>query len=139
MSVAVVKLFESAMNGTFDLTEMLNKINTHHIIGNLNDVERDSLVRIARGKADPTGSMDVLAKLQELDERVRALEAYHAADGGAAEDDNTEAVEEYTAGKWYRNGDQVMFNGKLYKCIAPADGVCVWSPAEYPAYWETVN
>lgn len=133
------KIFESAMANTFDLPEMLKKINRHHIMGNLNDDERDRLESLARSKADPTGSMHVLAKLQELDERVRALEAYHAADGGAAEDDNTEAVEEYTAGKWYRNGDQVMFNGKLYKCIAPADGVCVWSPAEYPAYWETVN
>ena len=133
------KIFESAMANTFDLPEMLKKINRHHIMGNLNDDERDRLESLARSKADPTGSMHVLAKLQELDERVRALEAYHTADGGAADDDNTEAVEEYTAGKWYRNGDQVMFNGKVYKCIAPADSVCVWSPAEYPAYWETVN
>ena len=126
------KIFESAMSGTFDLSAVLEKINKYHILGGLTDDERDRLESLARSKADPSGSLDVMAKLQEMDARLRALEAYHAApEGGAAE-----TVEEYIPGKWYHNGDQVMFDGRVYTCTAPAGGVCVWSPAEYPAYWE---
>ena len=140
MSIAMVKVFETAMNGTFDLTDMLNKIDTHHICGNLTDAERDTLVSKAREKADPAGGLDLVSFLAGLDARLRKLEAYHAApEGGNAEDDNTEAVEQYIPGKWYRNGDQVRFDGRLYICTAPGDGVCVWSPAEYPAYWEEAH
>lgn len=124
------KIFESAMSNPFDLPVMLEKINRHHIMGNLNDDERDRLESLARRRANPSGSLDVMAKLQELDNRIRALEAYHAADGGTAE-----TVEEYTPGKWYRNGDKAAYNGSVYVCIAPDGVVCVWSPAEYPAYW----
>lgn len=128
------KVFESAMNGTFDLSKMLERINHHHVLGNLSNDERSALENMARNKANPSGSLDVMAKLQEMDARICALEAYHAApEGGAAE-----TVEEYVPGKWYHNGDQVMFDGRVYTCTAPAGGVCVWSPAEYPAYWEVV-
>ena len=126
------KFFESAMSNPFDLSAMLDKINKYHILGGLTEEERDKLESLARSKANPSGSLDVMAKLQDLENRVRALEAYHAAPEGGVD----ETVEEYIAGKWYHNGDQVMFNGKLYTCTAPAGGVCVWSPAEYPAYWE---
>lgn len=132
MSVAIVKIFESAMSGTFDLTDMLGKLDTHHIIGNLNDVEFNTLVRLAREKANPAGGLDVMAKLQDMENRIRALEAYHAADEGGT----AETVDEYVPGKWYSAGDKVAYEGKQYVCIAPAGVVCVWSPAEYPAYWE---
>ena len=128
------RIFESAMMNPFDLSVMLEKINRHHIMGNLTDDERDRLESLARNKANPSGSMDVIAKLQELDERVRALE--QAGKDNATESDTTEAVEEYIGGKWYRTGDQVRFDGKLYTCVVPDGAVCVWSPAEYPAYWE---
>lgn len=53
----------------------------------------------------------------------------------------TEPTEEYPAyvpGKWYYNGDSCSENGKNYTCIAPEGQVCVWSPSQYPAYWEEV-
>ena len=50
----------------------------------------------------------------------------------------TESYEEYTVGKWYYNGNKVSFDGKNYNCIAPEGVVCVWSPTEYPAYWEEI-
>ena len=125
------KIFESAMSTTFDLTTMLGKINAHHIMGNLTDDERDRLIQLARSKADPFGGIDVVAKLQELENRVRTLEAHHAAPD-AGED---EAVEEYTPGKWYHTGDKVKHEGKVYICSVPDGQVCVWSPTEYPAYW----
>ena len=36
------------------------------------------------------------------------------------------------------NGDKITFEGGKYKCIAPDGVVCVWSPKEYPVYWELV-
>ena len=41
----------------------------------------------------------------------------------------------YTAGTWYYRGDLISFEGTIYTCIAPKDIVCVWSPAEFPVYW----
>ena len=77
----IKSVFESAINGTFDLTDMLGKINTHHIAGNLTDIDREELIRKAREKADPFGGVDVMAKLQELEERVRTLEEAKATGG----------------------------------------------------------
>lgn len=130
MSAVMMKVFESAMSVTFDLAEMLGKINSHHIMGNLSDDEREKLISLARSKADPSGGLDLMAKLQDLENRIRKLEAYHA--DGAMD----ETVEEYTPGKWYHAGDKVSHEGKVYVCTAPDGIVCVWSPAEYPAYWE---
>lgn len=124
-------VFIEAMNEPFDLTAMLAKIDYHHIRGNLTDAEREELIALAREKANPYGGVDVMEKLQDLENRVRALE-------GAKDDTatDTETVEEYIPGKWYRAGDRVTYDGKVYTCIAPDGVVCVWSPAEYPDYWE---
>ena len=124
--------FLAAINGTFDLTDMLGKINTHHIAGNLTDADREELIRKAREKADPFGGVNVMAKLQELEERVRMLEEAKATGGEAIE----ETAPEYQVGKWYYNGDKVLFEGVVKTCTAPAGVVCTWSPAEYPAYWD---
>ena len=129
------EIFKSVITrGGYDLNGILKRIDSYHIEGKLTDAERDQLYALARNKANPSGSMDVLAKLQELDERVRALE--QAGKDNATESDTTEAVEEHIGGKWYRTGDQVIFDGKLYTCVVPDGAVCVWSPDEYPAYWE---
>ncbi len=124
-------VFIEAMNEPFDLTAMLAKIDYHHIRGNLTDAEREELIALAREKANPYGGVDVMEKLQDLDIRVRALE-------GAKDDTatDTETVDEYVPGKWYRAGDRCTYNGIVYTCIAPDGVVCVWSPAEYPDYWE---
>ena len=122
-------VFIEAMNESFDLTTMLAKIDYHHIRGNLTDAEREELIALAREKANPYGGVDVMAKLQDLENRVRALE-------GTKDDTATDTVEEYIPGKWYRAGDRVTYDGKVYTCIAPDGMVCTWSPAEYPDYWE---
>jgi hypothetical protein len=42
----------------------------------------------------------------------------------------------YQPGTWYYRGDRVSLEGTSYTCVAPAGVVCVWSPAEYPTYWQ---
>ena len=116
--------------GGYDLPGLLKNIDKYHIEGKISDADRDELYKKARAGAKPEDSADLMTKLHELEKRVAALE-----NNGST----SETVEEYTAGKWYYTGDQVTFNNKTYTCIAPISVVCVWSPAEYPAYWESVN
>lgn len=125
-------VFIEAMNETFDLTAMLAKIDYHHIRGNLSDADREELVALARNKANPMGGVDVMAKLQDHEARIKALEEAKTAGGDTTDED----VAEYVPGKWYYNGDKVTYDGNVYTCTAPAGVVCTWSPAEYPAYWD---
>lgn len=117
--------------GKFELTDIIRKIDTIWLEGKITDEEKAELVTVAQGKANPQYSMDLLAKVEELDKRVKVLEAQKASEG--------EVTEEYPAfveGKWYYTGDKVSFEGSNYTCIAPEGTVCVWSPLAYPAYWE---
>lgn len=127
-------IFENVIDrGTFDLKGLLKRIDTFNIEGKLTDEDRDELYAKARKAADVANSVDVIAKLTELEQRVLALE-------NASTDNDTATGEtsanEYVVGKWYYTGDKVMFEGTEYVCIAPEGSVCTWSPKEYPAYWD---
>lgn len=123
-------IFENVIaRGGYDLAGLLKKIDGYHIAGRLSDAERDELYEKARTGANPAESVDVLAKIAELERRVKALE--EGQDSGTGSND----VPEYEVGKWYYKDDKVMYEGKEYTCTAPDGVVCVWSPVEYPAYW----
>ena len=122
---------EAIKGGSYDLASMINRIDYHHIRGNLTDEEREALVDMARQNAQPFGGLDVPAKLQELELRISTLEK-----GKEADTDTGGNVPEYVPGKWYHGGDAATFKGKIYVCTAPDGVVCTWSPEEYPAYWE---
>lgn len=127
-------VFREAMNEAFDLTQMLARIDYHHVRGNLSDADREELVVLAREKANPSAGVDVMAKLQDLETRVKALEE------GKKESAGTDsAVEPYKAGTWYFTGNKVLFGGQIHRCTAPEGQVCTWSPAEFPAWWEVVQ
>lgn len=127
-------IFIEAMRNTFDLPTMLQRINTYHVLGALTDEDRNELEALARQKADPFGGLNVTIKLLELEERIRQIEQQKAEGNG-----NDASVAEYVAGKWYYKGDKVLHNGMVYACIAPEGITCVWSPSDYPAYWEAQN
>lgn len=88
-------------------------------------------MREGENNADTAQEVNMLAKLKELEQRVRALEESDGAEPG-------EGYPDYVAVKWYYNGGKITFEGGKYKCIAPDGVVCVWSPTEYPPYWEMV-
>lgn len=130
-------VFEAALNGTFDLSDMLGKINTHHISGNLTDAEREELIREAREKADPMGGVDIKAMLMEHEARLQALEK-----SNQAIPDNTpgtDNVEDYRIGTWYKAGDLMRYEGTVYRCVAPNGYIRAWSPADHPDCWEAVS
>lgn len=126
-------MFEIVKNviksGRYELTELLGKIDTLWVQGDLTDEQHDELVRLAQGSADVENSVDIIAKLAELEARVAALENSETPGG------ETEEYPEYVVGKWYYNGDKITYDGKHYVCIAPSGAVCTWNPDEYPVYW----
>lgn len=93
--------------------------------------KKDELVKLAREKADISQEVDILAKLEDHEQRLRKLE-----EGGSEPSDE---YPEYIVGHWYYKDDKITFNGKKYICIAPEGQVCTWSPDDYPAYWQLVE
>lgn len=60
--------------GCYNLTELLVKIDTLWVQGSLTDEQKNELVLAAQTNADFGNSLDIIAKIEELDARVRALE-----------------------------------------------------------------
>lgn len=119
------------VSGIYELSDILKKIDTIWVQGDISDEQRTELIDLAREKANVQNSVDLAKKIEELDKRVNALEQ-------GTPDEPTEEYPEYVVGKWYYNGDKISYNGKNYVCIAPEGVVCVWNPDEYPAYWEEI-
>jgi len=121
------------LSGRFELTDILSKIDALWAQGSLTDEQRQVLVGLARGKADPTNSFAPLqAQIDALAERVAKLEAEKGED---SDEGWPEYVQPTGAHDAYRAGDQVTFEGVRYVCVAPENVAVVWSPAVYPDYW----
>lgn len=125
-------------NRNFELKGIIKKIDTLWAQSSITDDERAELISLAQSKANIQQSIDVMQKLEELDKRIKVVEEMLANNNNNSDD--TEVVyANYEVGKWYYNGDIVRFEDVLYKCVAPDGVVCVWSPTEYPAYWEVTE
>lgn len=123
----------------YELADMLKKIDTLWVQGSITDDERTELISKAHGNAIAENSVDIMSKLSELDKRITAIENI-ISDGETEGDDKPSGeYKEYEVGKWYYNGDTVLFDGDAYICIAPEGVTCVWSPAEMPSYWTIVE
>ena len=118
--------------GTFELADLIRKIDTVWLESKVTDEEKVELVALAQSKANPQHSMDLATKVADMDKRLRVLELQNK-DAGTDEKEEYPAFEE---GKWYYTGDKCSENGSNYICVAPEGTACVWSPASYPAYWE---
>lgn len=127
----------------YELTDMLTKIDTIWVQGDITDEQRDELVELAQANAQPENSYAPLEQqinkafesIAALENRVSALES-----GESTEPEPGEEWPEYKAPTGahdaYYNGDKVTYNGKHYVCIAPDGTACVWSPDVYPSYWQ---
>lgn len=124
------------LSGDYELDKILSSIDLYHIEGSLTDEERRELIDLAREHAKSQYKEEdittIILQLHDLDERVKKLEQ-----GGS--EPAPKEYPEYQVGKWYYNGDGCTFESKKYDCIAPEGVVCVWSPAEYPTYWQEVK
>lgn len=137
MQKIIEKVIESR---NYELSDILKKIDTLWVQGSITEEVKKILADKARNNANMQNSIDVFVKLKELDERVKALEeevkALKAEGSLSGDEETEETIAEYVAGKYYYNGDKVSFEGSIYICTAPEGVVCVWSPSEYPAYWQ---
>lgn len=115
----------------YELNDMIKKINIIWVEGGITDEQKDELISMAQENADYSQSVDIMKKLNEIEERLRKLE-----EGGS---EPSEEYPEYIVGHWYYKDDKITFNGKKYICIAPDGQVCTWSPDEYPAHWQLVE
>lgn len=129
----------------YELADMLKKIDTLWVQGSITEEERMELIDLARENAEIQQSIDILAKVEEHEKRLAKLEelvknlTVNKEDTEDGEEVTEESYEEYVSGIWCKNGDIFTFEGKVVKCIAPEGVTCVWSPNDYPAYWEEVN
>ena len=149
-------------SGRFELTDILKKIDTLWVQGDLTEEEKTELVALAQEKAKPENSfaplqeqIDKLASVQDtLIEAVNKQASYIQAiidklqENDIGIDEPTEEpTEEYPLYKQptgahdaYYNGDKMTYtDGFKYVCIAPEGTPCVWSPDDYPAYWQLVE
>ena len=120
--------------GDYDLSAITQKINAVWAEGQITDEEHNELLAIARHKAKAGNSVDVIVKLAELEKRIRMLEENKS----ETPEESVAEYPEFQVGKWYYNGDKCSFNGANYTCVAPVGVTCVWSPIDYPTYWEKV-
>ena len=121
------------LDGPFVLADIILAAKTLYASGDLTHTQYEDIVNTARSKSEviyETPDTTILDKLVELEGRIHLIE--ERLDGGG----NPNEYEDFVVGKWYYAGDKVHFNDKNYICIAPDGVVCVWSPADYPAYWE---
>lgn len=116
--------------GNYVLAELLGKIDYFFAKGSLTESEYADLKEKARSSAEPSKEADLFKKLMELEARVKKLE-----EGGVSNEVET-TIDDFVVGKWYYNGNKCLWNGKVYTCIAPEGIACVWSPDDYPAYWD---
>lgn len=135
---------------TYELTDILTKIDTLWVQGTLTEEQRTELTALARQNADPAASyaplqeqIDALAdRLDALTVRVSTLEQ-SGETGGEEPEEPAEEWPEYIqptgAHDAYHNGDKITYNGQHYTCIAPDGTACVWDPDTYPAYWQLVE
>lgn len=147
--------------GRYALNDILTKIDTIWIQGDLTDEEKTNLVNMAREHALPENSfaplqkqIDVLAiqvtalksEIELHDKYIEALNTAISNLGGEPSEPEEPVQEEYPsyvqptgAHDAYHRGDKITFNGKKYECIAPEGVAVVWDPITYPAYWKEVK
>ena len=134
MQKIIEKVIESK---NYELSDMLKKIDTLWVQGSIDEEAKKKLSDKARSNANVQNSLNIIQKLEEIDRRLKALEEANA---GTETEEPTETIyPEFVVGKWYYAGDRITFEGKSYECIAPENVPCVWSPLDYPTYWEELD
>lgn len=134
-------------SGSYELTDILKKIDTIWLQGTLTEEQRTELIDLARTGADPENSyaplqkqIDTLyANMTEMGKTILSLtDKVSKLDGGSVTPPETEEypawVQPTGAHDAYKTGDKMTYtDGKRYVCQMDN---CVWGPDTYPAGWK---
>ena len=133
-------------NGTYNLEQMLRRINYYHAEGRLTDEDREALISLARGEAPNALELDGKAEILALWREIHTLQARVTALGdgivepGETPADDSESFPEFVqptgAHDAYQQGQGITWNGQRYRSLIDAN---VWSPDVYPQGWELVE
>lgn len=129
-------IFENVIDrGGYDLTGLLGKIDSYHVMGRLTDAERDELYAKARAGAREALEYDMKAEIDALWAAVRALQGNVS--GSDTQDPHAPAefVQPTGAHDAYNLGDRVSYVGKVYESVINGN---VWSPDVYPDGWKEI-
>lgn len=138
------KVIKDVINGkAYELTDMLKKVKTLWLEGDISDAQKEELVELARENAKPENSYAPLQNqittlfenYKELAQEILALK-----NGGTLPEEETEEYPPYVqptgAHDAYNIGDKITYNGKKYECQMNG---CVWNPDDYPQGWKLVE
>lgn len=138
------KVIKDVINGkAYELTDMLKKVKTLWLEGDISDAQKEELVELARENAKPENSYAPLQNqittlfenYKELAQEILALK-----NGGTLPEEETEEYPPYVqptgAHDAYNIGDKITYNGKKYECLSAG---CVWNPDDYPQGWKLVE
>ncbi len=142
----------------YNLEDILKKIDTIWIQGDITEEQKTELVLLAQEKANPENSyqplqnqintlfnnMGEIAKQVGINTlEIQAIKDKLAEGGTIVPEPEPEPGEEYPeyvpptgAHDAYNIGDKVTYKGEKYIC--KMDG-CVWDPETYPQGWELVE
>ena len=138
------KVIKDVINGkAYELTDMLKKVKTLWLEGDISDAQKEELVELARENAKPENSYAPLQnQINTLFENVKELaqEILALKNGGVTPEEPTEEYPPYVqptgAHDAYNTGDKITYNGKKYECQMNG---CVWNPDDYPQGWKLVE
>ena len=138
------KVIKDVINGkAYELTDMLKKVKTLWLEGDISDAQKEELVELARENAKPENSYAPLQnQINTLFENYKELaqEILTLKNGGTLPEEETEEYPPYVqptgAHDAYKVGDKITYNGKKYECVMNG---CVWTPDAYPQGWKLVE
>lgn len=131
-------------SGRYELNDILKKIDTLWVQGDITDEQRTELTDLARENADPAQSYAPLqeqidqafTQIKALSARVEKLEAGEVQEPAPEPEEWPAWVQPTGAHDCYNTGDKVTYNGRHY--VSKIDGN-VWSPDAYPRGWEVYS
>lgn len=146
---AAIEALHEAFARTYDLSDMLSRIDVLYAEGRMTEAMRTALIEEARANAKPEASyaptderlLALETALRALETRVEALERDSGTNSQGGEEGGSESIlwPEWTqplgAHDAYAAGARVLFADKVWESVIDNN---VWSPAVYPQGWKEV-
>ena len=127
------------LTGRFELSDLMNKIDTLWLQGSLTDAQKSAAIALAREKTTPDmGYAGIEARMKNCEEQI-ALILSHLF-GENVQDEYPAWQQPTGAHNAYYTGSKMTFtDGKRYVCIAPADYAVTYGPDLLPDMWQSAE